>query len=66
MIVYVYENVEKYNPTKKRRVLLMFDYMIADMESNKILTPIVIKLFLRAKKNKCFTCLYISILFQIP
>ena len=27
----------------------MFDYMIADMESNKILTPIVIKLFLRAK-----------------
>ena len=36
--------MEKYNPTKKRRVLLVFDYMIADMESNKILTPIVIKL----------------------
>ena len=30
----------------------MFDYMIADMESNKILTPIVIKLLLRAKKKK--------------
>ena len=44
----------------------MFDYMIADMESNKILTPIVIKLLLRAKeKKKSFTCLYISILFQI-
>ena len=44
----------------------MFDYMIADMESNKILTPIVIKLLLRAKeKKKNFTCLYISILFQI-
>ena len=31
----VYENLEDYNPTKKRRVLLVFDYMIADMESNK-------------------------------
>ena len=32
----VYENLEDYNPTKKRRVLIVFDYMIADMESNKI------------------------------
>ena len=31
----VYENLEDYNPTKKRRVLTVFDSMIADMESNK-------------------------------
>ena len=31
----VYENLEDYNPTKKRRVLIVFDDMIADMESNK-------------------------------
>ena len=27
--------LEDYNPTKKRRVLKVFDDMIADMESNK-------------------------------
>ena len=31
----VYENLEGYNPTKKRRVLKVFDDMIADMESSK-------------------------------
>ena len=34
-IDYVYENLEDYNPTKKRRVLIVFDNMIVDMESNK-------------------------------
>ena len=31
----VYENLEDYNPTNKSRVLLVFDDMIEDMESNK-------------------------------
>ena len=31
----VYEILEGYNLTKKRRVLIVFDDMIADMESNK-------------------------------
>ena len=31
----VYEKLEGYNPTKKRRVLIVFDNMTADMESNK-------------------------------
>ena len=30
-IDHVYENLEDYNPIKKRRVLIVFDYMIADM-----------------------------------
>ena len=30
----VYEKLEVYNPTKKRRVLILFDDMIADIESN--------------------------------
>ena len=29
----VYENLEDYNPTKKRRVLIAFDDLVADMES---------------------------------
>ena len=30
----VYKNLEDYNPTKKRRVLIVFDDMIADIEYN--------------------------------
>ena len=46
----VYENLEGYNPTKKRRVLIVFHDMIADMESNKKLNPIATELFLRRRK----------------
>ena len=42
----VYENLEDFNPTKTRRVLLVFDNIIADMESNKKLSPIITELFL--------------------
>ena len=31
----VYENLENYIPTKKRRVLMVFDDIIADMESKR-------------------------------
>ena len=31
----VYENLEGYNPTKKRKVLIVFDYVTADIESNQ-------------------------------
>ena len=31
----VYESLEDYDPRKKRRVLIVFDDMITDMESNK-------------------------------
>ena len=33
----VYENLEDYNPTKKRRKLIVFDDMKADMKSNEVL-----------------------------
>ena len=32
----VYENLKDFNPTKKRKVLVVFDDIIKDMESNKI------------------------------
>ena len=46
----VYENLEDYNPTKKRRVLIVFDDMMTVMESNKKLSLIVTELFLRGRK----------------
>ena len=37
----VYENLELYNPANKRRVLMVFDDMIADMDYNEKLSSIV-------------------------
>ena len=37
----VYKNIEDYNPIKKRKVLIIFDDMIADMINNNKLNPIV-------------------------
>ena len=38
----VYKNVENYNPGKKRKILIVFDDMIADMINNKKLQQIVL------------------------
>ena len=47
---YIYKNVEKYNPNNKRKLLIVFDDMIADMLKNKKLNPIVTELFIRRRK----------------
>ena len=31
----IYKNVEEYNPNKKRKILIVFDDMIADILNNK-------------------------------
>ena len=46
----IYKNIEEYNPNKKRKILIVFDDMIADMVSNKKLNPIVTELFIRGRK----------------
>ena len=46
----VYENLEDYNATNKMIMLIVFDYVIAYIWSNKILSPILNKLFLRRTK----------------
>ena len=46
----VYKNIENYNLNKKRKVLIIFDYMIVDMINNKKLNPIVTELFIRRRK----------------
>ena len=46
----IYENIEKYNPNKKREILIVFDDMIADMLDNAKFNPIVTELFIRGRK----------------
>ena len=31
----IFKNIEEYNPNRKRKILILFDDMIADMLSNK-------------------------------
>ena len=45
----IYRNIE-YNPNKKRKKLIVFDDMIADVLSNKKLYPIVTESFIRGRK----------------
>ena len=46
----IYKNLEEYNPIKKRKILIVFDVMIADMLINKKFNPMVTKSFLRDRK----------------
>ena len=46
----VYKSIEEYNLGKKRKVLIVFEDMIADMINDKKLNPIVTELFIRGSK----------------
>ena len=46
---YIYENVEEYNLSKKRKTLIIFHDMIADILSNKKLQLTVAVLFMRGR-----------------
>ena len=46
----IYKNIEEYNPGKQRKILIVFDDMIADMISNKIFNAKVTELFIRGRK----------------
>ena len=61
-----YKNLEDYNPTKKRRVLIVFDDMVADMESSKKLSPIVTELFLSGRKLNILLVFILKFYFKVP
>ena len=46
----VYENIDEYNIDKDRKILIVFDDMIADMINNNKLNSIVTELFIRGIK----------------
>ena len=47
---FIDKNINYYNPYKENKMLIIFDYMIADMINNKKLNSIVIELFIRGRK----------------
>ena len=62
----VYENIEEYNPNKKRKILIIFDGMIADMLSNKKLNPRVTELFFRCRKLNIYLVFITQSYFTVP
>ena len=46
----VYENINDYNPIRKRKKLIVFDDMIADIMTNRRFQAIIKELFIRCRK----------------
>ena len=46
----IYKNIEEYNPNKKRKILIVFDGIIASIFGSKMRDPIVTVLFIRGRK----------------
>ena len=58
------ENINDYNPIRKRKKLITFVDMIAYIMTNKRFQAIIKELFIRCRqKTKYFTCFYYSMLF---
>ena len=62
----VCKNIEDYNLGKKRKIIIAFDGMIADMINNKKLNPVVTELFIRGRKLN-ISIVFISLsYFKVP
>ena len=62
----IYKNIEEHNPNKKRKILIVFDDMIADMLCKKKLNPIVTELFIRGRKLNIYLIFIIQSYFAVP
>ena len=62
----VYKNIEDYNPIKKRKVIIIFDDMIADMINKNKLNPIVTELFIRGRKLNIYIVFITQSYFKVP
>ena len=62
----VYKNIDEYNPGKKRKILIVFDDMIADMINNKKLNSIVTELFIRGRKLNISLVFITQSYFKVP
>ena len=62
----VYKNIEDYNPDKKRKVLIVFDDMIADITNNKKLNSVVTESFIRGRKVNISIVFITKSYFKVP
>ena len=62
----VYKNIKNYNPGKKRKILIVFDDMIADMINNKKLNSVVTEFFIRGRKDNIIIVFITQSYFKVP
>ena len=62
----VYKNIDEYNTDKERKILIVFDDMIADMINNKKLNSIVTELFIRGRKLNISLVFITQSYFKVP
>ena len=59
----VYNNIDDCNPKRKRKILIVFDDIIADIMANKIFQAIIKELFIRSKKLNVSLVFYHTVFF---
>ena len=62
----VYENIDDDNPDKEKKILIVFDDMIADIIHNKKLNSIVTELFIRGRKLNISLAFITQSYFKVP
>ena len=60
----VYNNINDYNPNRKRKSWILFDEMIADVMANKKFQAIIKELFIRCRKLNIYLVLIHNLIFQ--
>ena len=63
---HIYNNIDDYNPTRKRRTLVVFDNEIADIMTNKKFQAIVKELFIISKKLNISLAFITQPYFSVP
>ena len=63
---HVYKNIDQYNIDKERKMLIVFDDMIADMINNKNLNSIVTEPFIRGRKLNIYLIFITQQYFKVP
>ena len=62
----IYKNIEEYNPNKKRKILIAFDDMFANMLRNKQRNPVVTESFIRGRKQNISLAFITQSYFSVP
>ena len=62
----VYENINNYNPNRRRKILIVFDDMIADIMMSKKFQAVIKKLFIRCRKLNISLVFITQSYFPVP
>ena len=62
----VYKNINENNEDKERKILIVFDDMIADMVNNKKLNSRITALFIRGRKLNISPLFIMQSYFKVP